>query len=136
MSVDEGLVFVRNPDGALSGFGSSRPLSPARAPPAPPSSSASFRRINCHRCRVLLEYRGNASFVQCPQCRTFNAVAQASQASQMLSMDLPPSNSSRAMQMLCVVCGTTNQAPWGVTFVRCGCCSTVSDVSAAYRRVR
>eukprot|EP00421_Protoceratium_reticulatum_P036833 CAMPEP_0168484712 /NCGR_PEP_ID=MMETSP0228-20121227/66237_1 /TAXON_ID=133427 /ORGANISM="Protoceratium reticulatum, Strain CCCM 535 (=CCMP 1889)" /LENGTH=53 /DNA_ID=CAMNT_0008501257 /DNA_START=11 /DNA_END=169 /DNA_ORIENTATION=- len=36
------------------------------------------------------------------------------------------------MNMLCTVCGTSNLAPWGTAYVRCGRCSTVSDVSHVY----
>eukprot|EP00409_Alexandrium_fundyense_P007269 CAMPEP_0195043464 /NCGR_PEP_ID=MMETSP0347-20130606/4308_1 /TAXON_ID=2932 /ORGANISM="Alexandrium fundyense, Strain CCMP1719" /LENGTH=70 /DNA_ID=CAMNT_0040070875 /DNA_START=23 /DNA_END=235 /DNA_ORIENTATION=- len=38
----------------------------------------------------------------------------------------------RTMNMLCTVCGTSNLAPWGTAYVRCGQCSTVSDVTHIY----
>lgn len=38
--------------------------------------------------------------------------------------------------MLCAICHTTNLAPYGVNYVRCGSCSTISQVSHAYSHDR
>ncbi|CAK0816447.1 unnamed protein product [Prorocentrum cordatum] len=52
--------------------------------------------------------------------RTMNAVLSGNQLG------------GRTMNMLCTVCQTSNLAPWGTAYVRCGHCNTVSDVTHVY----
>merc|ERR1719229_2102601 len=76
-------------------------------PPANP-------RLWCHHCNAQPEFTAGASYVQCSLCRTMNAVLSGTEVG------------GRTMHMLCAVCGTSNLAPWGTAYVRCGNCNTVS----------
>lgn len=104
------IFFVENPDGTIDGVAGADSIAP---PPANP-------RLWCHHCNTQLEFAAGASYVQCYLCRTMNAVLTGSQLG------------GRTMNMLCTVCGTSNLAPWGTAYVRCGQCNTVSDVTHIY----
>jgi len=77
-------------------------------------------RLQCYACNKLLEYDSGAQYVQCFSCSTMNAAQQGSQAG------------GRVLSMLCPICHTTNLAPYGVNYVRCGTCHTISQVTHAY----
>eukprot|EP01054_Gregarina_sp_Poly1_P006820 Gregarina_sp_Poly_1__6819@NODE_3691_length_926_cov_340_238650_g2349_i1_p1_GENE_NODE_3691_length_926_cov_340_238650_g2349_i1NODE_3691_length_926_cov_340_238650_g2349_i1_p1_ORF_typecomplete_len238_score18_38zfLSD1/PF06943_12/8_7e06zfLSD1/PF06943_12/1_6e02zfLSD1/PF06943_12/0_21zinc_ribbon_12/PF11331_8/0_67zinc_ribbon_12/PF11331_8/6_6zinc_ribbon_12/PF11331_8/7_5Mulike_Com/PF10122_9/0_23Mulike_Com/PF10122_9/58zinc_ribbon_6/PF14599_6/10zinc_ribbon_6/PF14599_6/0_26DUF1922/PF09082_10/1_4DUF1922/PF09082_ len=79
-------------------------------------------RLQCHACAKLLEYDAGAQYVQCFSCSTMNAVQQKTQVG------------GRVLSMLCAMCSTTNLAPYGINYVRCGTCHTISQVSHAYRQ--
>eukprot|EP01057_Protomagalhaensia_wolfi_P002344 Protomagalhaensia_wolfi_Nauph_80__2343@NODE_2539_length_1060_cov_1885_098923_g1744_i3_p1_GENE_NODE_2539_length_1060_cov_1885_098923_g1744_i3NODE_2539_length_1060_cov_1885_098923_g1744_i3_p1_ORF_typecomplete_len218_score12_76zfLSD1/PF06943_12/1_2e03zfLSD1/PF06943_12/1_8e06zfLSD1/PF06943_12/1_4e02zfLSD1/PF06943_12/0_19zinc_ribbon_12/PF11331_8/0_89zinc_ribbon_12/PF11331_8/7_5zinc_ribbon_12/PF11331_8/6_7zinc_ribbon_6/PF14599_6/1_6zinc_ribbon_6/PF14599_6/0_25PriA_CRR/PF18319_1/0_045Mulike_Com/PF10122 len=79
-------------------------------------------RLQCHACGKLLEYDAGAQYVQCFSCSTMNAVQQKTQIG------------GRVLSMLCAMCSTTNLAPYGINYVRCGTCHTISQVSHAYRQ--
>mmetsp|Transcript_28868 Transcript_28868/g.65246 ORF Transcript_28868/g.65246 Transcript_28868/m.65246 type:complete len:152 (+) Transcript_28868:74-529(+) len=104
------LFFVENPDGTIDSLAGADSVAP------PPSNP----RLRCFHCSTMLEFTVGASYVQCFLCRSMNAVLTGSD------------QGGRTMNMLCTVCGTSNLAPWGTAYVRCGRCSTVSDVSHVY----
>eukprot|EP00927_Polykrikos_kofoidii_P020435 TRINITY_DN19699_c0_g1_i1.p1 TRINITY_DN19699_c0_g1~~TRINITY_DN19699_c0_g1_i1.p1 ORF type:complete len:123 (-),score=16.65 TRINITY_DN19699_c0_g1_i1:113-481(-) len=104
------LFFVENPDGSVDSLAGTDSIAP---PPTNP-------RLWCFHCNTQLEFTAGASYVQCFLCRTMNAVLSGSQLG------------GRTMNMLCTVCGTSNLAPWGTAYVRCGQCNTVSDVTHIY----
>uniref|UniRef100_A0A7S1F2C3 Zinc finger LSD1-type domain-containing protein n=1 Tax=Noctiluca scintillans TaxID=2966 RepID=A0A7S1F2C3_NOCSC len=104
------IFFVENPDGTIDTVAGADTIQPPQTNP----------QLKCHHCETLLEFTAGASYVQCFICRTMNAVLSAQQLG------------GRTMNMLCTVCGTSNLAPWGTEYVRCGQCSTVSDVTHIY----
>eukprot|EP00747_Dinoflagellata_sp_TGD_P092471 gnl/TRDRNA2_/TRDRNA2_165421_c0_seq1.p2 gnl/TRDRNA2_/TRDRNA2_165421_c0~~gnl/TRDRNA2_/TRDRNA2_165421_c0_seq1.p2 ORF type:complete len:138 (+),score=11.89 gnl/TRDRNA2_/TRDRNA2_165421_c0_seq1:73-486(+) len=104
------IFFIESPDGLIDSIAGADSIEP---PPTNP-------RLSCHHCQTLLEFTAGASYVQCFVCRTMNAVLSGSQLG------------GRTMNMLCTVCGTSNLAPWGTAYVRCGQCNTVSDVTHVY----
>mmetsp|Transcript_18431 Transcript_18431/g.46039 ORF Transcript_18431/g.46039 Transcript_18431/m.46039 type:complete len:132 (+) Transcript_18431:230-625(+) len=118
MSVE--TFFVQNPNGQIGCIAGADAIEP---PPANP-------RITCHHCRTLLEYPDGSSYVQCFVCSAMNAVVNTDTAAE--GEDYPIGG--RTINMLCAVCGTSNLAPWGTHYVRCGSCGTVSDVSHIYHR--
>ncbi|KAH0482948.1 MAG: hypothetical protein KVP17_000817 [Porospora cf. gigantea B] len=86
--------------------------------------------LQCHKCAVAMQFTPGTEYVQvggsrdvtqCYSCGCMNrAVADSDVGGKVLSM-------------LCPVCCTTNLSPYGVVFVRCGVCGTVSKVDHAYR---
>mmetsp|Transcript_7767 Transcript_7767/g.17045 ORF Transcript_7767/g.17045 Transcript_7767/m.17045 type:complete len:134 (-) Transcript_7767:204-605(-) len=104
------IFFVENPDGVIDSIAGADSIEP---PPTNP-------QLRCYHCNTLLEYTAGASYVQCFLCRTMNAVQRGS------------SLGGRTMSMLCTVCATSNLAPWGTYYVRCGQCNIVSDVTHIY----
>mmetsp|Transcript_50281 Transcript_50281/g.92935 ORF Transcript_50281/g.92935 Transcript_50281/m.92935 type:complete len:134 (+) Transcript_50281:116-517(+) len=104
------IFFVENPDGTVDSIAGAESIEP------PPSNP----QLRCYHCNTLLEYTAGASYVQCFLCRTMNAVQRGS------------SLGGRTMSMLCTVCATSNLAPWGTYYVRCGQCNIVSDVTHIY----
>ena len=113
-------LFIQNPDSQISGLATFKPLEAAPAPPPAPQRNSGMPRIQCVNCQVILEYRSGASFVHCPRCNSYTAVAVQQQPVQTI-------------RMLCTVCRTVNVAPHGARLVRCGSCATVSDISHIYR---
>merc|ERR1712194_195403 len=107
------------PNGEICAIAGADAIEP---PPANP-------RVTCHHCRTLLEYPEGSSFVQCFVCSCMNAVVATTQNDES---EYPIGG--RTINMLCAVCGTSNLAPWGTHYVRCGSCGTVSDVSHIYNR--
>jgi len=105
------IFFVEGPDGVIDSIGGADSIEP---PPMHP-------RLWCHQCNTLLEYTAGASYVQCFVCKSMNAVLNGNQVG------------GRTMNMLCTVCQTSNLAPWGTAYVRCGHCNTVSDVTHIYQ---
>ena len=119
--MDAEILFVQNPDSEISGLMTYKPLEAAPLPPPPPQRATGTQpRIQCVQCSVVLEYRQGASFVHCPRCNSYTAVAVQQRPAQSL-------------RMLCTVCRTVNLAPYGARLVRCGTCATVSDISHVYR---
>merc|ERR1740121_627438 len=104
------IFFVEGPDGTIDGVAGADYIEP---PPLHP-------RLWCHQCNTLLEFAAGASYVQCFVCKTMNAVLSGNQVG------------GRTMNMLCTVCQTSNLAPWGTAYVRCGQCNTVSNVTHIY----
>ncbi|CAD7956091.1 unnamed protein product [Amoebophrya sp. A120] len=70
------------------------------------------------------------SYVQCFVCSAMNAVVTTEATAEGEEYPI----GGRTINMLCAVCGTSNLAPWGTHYVRCGSCGTVSDVSHIYHR--
>lgn len=85
-------------------------------------SSNKKAQLQCHACNEHLEYDAGAQYVQCYQCTTMNAVAPGA------------SIGGKVLSMYCPVCHTTNLAPFGINYVRCGSCGTISQVSHAYQQ--
>lgn len=74
-----------------------------------------------------------------PRRRTKNKLDRLGTFGRQLSIEsFPPRHThtpqvgGRTMNMLCTVCSTSNLAPWGTAYVRCGQCNTVSDVTHIY----
>jgi len=110
---DPHAFFIENPDGGVDSM--------AGVESVPVLQASSKARLQCHACTRLLEYDAGAQYVQCFSCSTMNAVQQGSVVG------------GKVLSMLCPVCHTTNLAPYGINYVRCGQCITVSQVSHAYR---
>eukprot|EP00397_Hematodinium_sp_SG-2012_P062818 GEMP01085538.1.p1 GENE.GEMP01085538.1~~GEMP01085538.1.p1 ORF type:complete len:146 (+),score=22.81 GEMP01085538.1:54-440(+) len=111
MTTADEVFFLEDPSGKILTICGANTIAP---PPEHP-------RLTCHNCQTLLEYAEIASYVQCYVCNTMNAVLRGNETM-----------GGRTINMLCTICSTSNLAPWGTHYVRCGSCATVSDVSHVY----
>jgi LSD1 subclass zinc finger protein len=113
------IFYVEDPEGTVTAMAGSSEAFQPRSTLATHHNRAN-PRIVCHQCRLLLEYSRGAAYVECASCQALNAVIEGS------------IEGGRTFNMICVVCGVRNLAPFGCRFVRCAECRTVSDVSSLY----